>query len=206
MRISYAIPVCNELHEIQHLISHLCDFKRPEDEIVVLYDSNNGHEHVEEYLREHANSEYRWYERPFANNFAEHKNALNSYCKGDYIFQIDADEYPDENLIELLPDILKANEHVDLFWVSRVNIVKGITRQHIEKWRWQQNEKGWINWPDQQSRIYRNRSSVKWTNHVHERIIGYNEYTSLPTEAEYALWHIKNIDRQEQQNSYYATL
>lgn len=205
MRISYAIPVCNELHEIQHLIGHLLEHKRAEDEIVILYDSNNGHGHVEEYLQTQTDS-YRWYERPFTNDFAAHKNVLNSYCKGDYIFQIDADEYPDENLLELLPNILESNQHVDLFWISRVNIVKNITPQHIKMWGWQQNEKGWINWPDQQSRIYRNSPNIRWTNHVHERIIGHVEYTLLPTEPEFALWHVKDIKRQEMQNAFYNSL
>ena len=42
MKISYAIPVCNELVEIQRLINFLIKNKRFEDEIVVLFDSVNG--------------------------------------------------------------------------------------------------------------------------------------------------------------------
>jgi hypothetical protein len=42
MKISYAIPVCNEFIEIQRLLTFLISNKRPEDEIVVLYDSVNG--------------------------------------------------------------------------------------------------------------------------------------------------------------------
>ena len=51
MKISYAIPVCNEFIEIQRLITFLLENKRSEDEIVVLYDSNNGDPEVETYLR-----------------------------------------------------------------------------------------------------------------------------------------------------------
>ena len=51
MKISYAIPVCNEFVEIQRLITFLLENKRDEDEIVVLYDSNNGDKEVEVYLR-----------------------------------------------------------------------------------------------------------------------------------------------------------
>ena len=51
MKISYAIPVCNEFIEIQRLISFILSNKREEDEIVVLYDSNNGDREVEAYLR-----------------------------------------------------------------------------------------------------------------------------------------------------------
>jgi len=207
MKISYAIPVCNELSEIQHLVTHLLHHKRNQDEIVILYDSNNGHEYVEEYLRSHSQmGEYLWFERKFDNDFAAHKNALNKMCDGDWIFQIDADEYPDEHLIEVLPDILEHNNNVDLFFVPRVNIVKGLTDTHLKMWGWQQNDKGWVNWPDFQSRIYRNHPDINWTNHVHERIVGHKEFTTLPTQAEYALWHIKDVDRQERQNEYYDTL
>jgi len=51
MKLSYAIPVCNEFIEIQRLITFLLENKREKDEIVVLYDSNNGDKEVETYLR-----------------------------------------------------------------------------------------------------------------------------------------------------------
>jgi len=39
-------------------------------------------------------------EREFCGNFSEHRNYHASLCKGDYIFVIDADEIPQENLIK----------------------------------------------------------------------------------------------------------
>ena len=51
MRISYAVTVCNEFVEIQRLIPFLLKNKRPEDDIVVLYDSKNGDKNIEEFLR-----------------------------------------------------------------------------------------------------------------------------------------------------------
>jgi hypothetical protein len=54
MKISYAITVCNEFVEIQKLVLFLLDHKRKEDEIVILYDSKNGDEGVEEFLRSHS--------------------------------------------------------------------------------------------------------------------------------------------------------
>ena len=53
MKISYAITVCNESQEIQRLIPFLINNKREEDEIVVLYDSENGTKSVEDYLKSH---------------------------------------------------------------------------------------------------------------------------------------------------------
>jgi hypothetical protein len=60
-------------------------------------------------------------------NFAQYKNNLNKNCDGNWIFQIDADEIPNEYLIEALPFILEANEDTEAFWVPRVNTVAGIT-------------------------------------------------------------------------------
>jgi len=47
MKISYAIPVCNEHVEIQRLITFLLKHKKPQDTIVVLFDSENGTSAVE---------------------------------------------------------------------------------------------------------------------------------------------------------------
>jgi hypothetical protein len=208
MKISYGITVKDELNELQRLVTFLINTKRTEDEIVILYDSKGGSQAVEEWLRANsvASHEYRWYSSKFNNDFADHKNYLNILCTGDYIFQIDADELPHEYLIEELPSILKHNPTVDLYAVSRVNTVEGLTPQHIQEWRWNVNEKGWVNWPDFQTRIYRNSPEIKWMNRVHEKIVGHKQFTYLPMEEDWALYHPKTIERQEKQNNYYSTL
>ena len=123
MKISYAITVCNEFVEIQKLVNFLLKNKRPEDEIVVLYDINNGHEGVEQYLRaKSVNCEIAWMPGEFDGHFANWKNKLNSFCSGDYIFQIDADEVPSLSLLQYLPAILDSND-VDVLRVPRVNTV-----------------------------------------------------------------------------------
>ena len=208
MKISYAITVKDELNELQRLVDFLIDRKRTEDEIVILYDSKGGSEAVEEWLRANSVTShyYRWYSNKFNNNFADHKNYLNMLCTGDYIFQIDADEIPHENLIEKLPSILEHNSSVDLCVVPRVNTVTGLTQEHIQKWGWNVNENGWVNWPDYQTRIYRKSPEIKWVNKVHERLGGQKEFAYIPMEEEWALYHPKTIERQEKQNNYYETL
>jgi hypothetical protein len=208
MKISYAITVKDELNELQRLVNFLIDQKRTEDEIVILYDSKGGSEAVEEWLRANsvASHKYRWYSRDFDNHFADHKNYLGSLCTGTYIFQIDADEIPHEYLIEELPSILKHNSAVDLYAVPRVNTVEGLTPQHIQKWGWNINENGWVNWPDFQTRIYKNIPEIKWVNKVHERLDGHKQFAYLPMEENWALYHSKTIERQEKQNNYYKTL
>mgnify|MGYP003642704121 FL=1 len=202
MKISYAITVCNELDEIKKLITILLNSKRDKDEIVVLFDSKNGSPEVWEYL----NTLNIIIEKGlFENHFANWKNKLTKLCTGDYIFQLDADEYPHLHLLNSLPSILKSNP-VDLIRVPRVNTVKGLTTFHIQSWGWNLNKDNWINWPDMQWRIYKNNPKIQWEGNVHEKIIGYETFAELPPEEAYALYHPKDIKRQEKQNKYYSTL
>ena len=207
MKISYAITVCNEFIEIQKLVPFLLEHKRDEDQIVVLYDQNNGDEGVEDFLRAKSiNYDFSWYPGNFNRDFSEWKNQLTSYCTGDYIFQIDADELPNEGLITLLPSILEENPHNEVYLVPRVNTVEGLTNEHIQKWGWEVNDKGWVNFPDYQWRLWKNKPEIKWKNKVHEVLEGYKTYSVLPAEPEFSLKHPKSIDRQERQNAYYSTL
>lgn len=207
MKISYAITVCNEFVEIQNLVSFLLENKRIEDEIVILYDSKNGDEAIEEFLRaKSVNSEFAWHKDEFDNHFANWKNKLKDLCSGDYIFQIDADEIPHKLLIENLPLIIKDNPDNEVYLVPRVNTVEGLTQEHIDKWRWNVNDKGWVNWPDLQWRIWKNLPEIKWVNKVHERLDGFKTYSALPPQEELSIYHPKDIERQEKQNAYYDTL
>lgn len=204
MKISYAITVCNELEEVKRLVNFLLSNKREEDEIVILFDDKNGTQIVKDYLTSIAH-QTTVAVHDFENHFADWKNLLTSYCTGDYIFQIDADEIPHINLIQNLPEMLKTND-VDMLRIPRVNTVEGLTQEHIQKWGWHVNEKGWVNWADWQMRIYKNAPHIKWVNKVHEVLQGFKIHGMLPPEEEWALYHPKTIDRQEKQNNYYDTL
>jgi len=208
MKISYALTVKDELLEIQRLIDFLLENIRQEDEIVVLYDSKNGSKSVEDYLRAQnvEKTKFLWYPYEFDGHFANLKNYLTTLCSRDFIFQIDADEIPNPTLIQYLPQMLEVNWNVDVLRVPRVNTVEGLTQDHIQKWRWNVNEKGWVNWPDPQWRIYKNDGKIKWKNKVHEVLEGYSTMAVLPFEEEFALYHPKDIKRQEKQNAYYDTL
>lgn len=206
MKITYAITVCNEFLEIQRLVHFLLRHKRIQDNIVILYDEANGDPAIEQFLRSHSiNGEFSWHKASFNKHFADWKNKLNSFCSGDYIFQLDADEMIDAYVCKILPDILAANE-VDVIRVPRINTVKGLTDQHITLWNWKVNKDNWVNWPDYQWRIYRNHSDIKWINAVHEVLDGYKTVSHLPAQEEFALLHHKTIERQEKQNTYYDTI
>jgi len=207
MKISYAITVCNEYEEIQKLISTLMLNIREEDEVIVLFDKQAGTEQVWDYLVGLQTQDLiKAYTESFKNHFADWKNKLTEYCTGDYIFQIDADEIPHESLIDNLPYILESNPNNEVYLVPRVNTVEGLTIEHINKWGWKVDSKGWVNYPDYQWRIWKNKSEIKWKNKVHEVLEGHKTYSALPPQEELSLYHPKTIKKQEKQNSYYETL
>ena len=206
--ISYAVTVCNELDEIKTLLPFLYGIKRKQDEIVILQDVSKNDPELTTYLESlTANgSDVLLVQQEFKNHFADWKNLLTDFCRNNFVFQIDADEVPNEELIETLPFLLEMNQDVDVMLVPRVNTVEGLTQDHIAKWNWSVNEKGWVNWPDYQWRLYKNDPNIKWVNKVHERLEGFKQYATLPMEEEFALYHPKTIKRQEKQNAYYDTL
>tara|TARA_R110001592_G_scaffold171881_2_gene410323 strand:- start:351 stop:980 length:630 start_codon:yes stop_codon:yes gene_type:complete len=209
MKISYAIPVCNEYKEIEYLLEYLAKHKREQDEIVVQCDQGNTTPEVYKVLQElteNTDISYELIEFPLNNNFSAFKNNLKNNCKGDYIFQLDADEYPEEYLMKHVDWFIDNNSEVDIFWVPRINKVDGLTQEHIDKWRWNVDNKGRVNFPDYQCRILRNKKKIKWKNKVHEVLTGYKTESYLPANSEFCLHHLKSIDRQEKQNKFYSTL
>lgn len=206
MQISYAITVCNEIEELTKLLNFLQNTIREEDEIVIQYDEQSVTQDVLEYLdimkKMHG---YTIVGFPLNKDFATFKNNLKSHCTKDYIFQIDADEIPNETLVRWLSDVLDDNP-VDVVFVPRVNTVEGLTQQHIDKWRWRVDERGWVNFPDYQLRIYKKTDDITWMNKVHETLTGYTTFSNFPSEEEWSLYHPKEIQRQEKQNKFYETI
>lgn len=200
--ISYAITACNEHAELEYLLDHLNDWIRKEDQIVIQLDTT-ATEEVKQVAFKYPDL-VTVTAFPLAGDFAQFKNNLKNYCTKDYIFQIDADEYLSEQLITSLPEILEMNPEIELYAVPRINTVEGLTQEHIQKWGWNVNEKGWVNYPDYQTRIFKNIPEIKWTNKVHERLVGVKTIVPLP--EGYDLIHPKTIERQEKQNQLYEQL
>jgi len=199
--ISYAITACNEHEELERLLLLLDLHIQPEDEIIVQLDTSATDE-VKKVLENFA---IKVIEFPLNNDFASFKNNLSEYCDRDYIFQIDADEFPKVELILNLSSILENNIDTDVFLVPRINTVEGLTPEHIQKWGWRvENDR--VNFPDYQWRIWKNNGNITWKNKVHEVLQGYNSLTDFPPIDELCLIHPKTISRQEKQNEYYNTL
>lgn len=208
LKLSYAITACNEFLEIQKLIPFLLEHKRIQDEIVILFDQKNGDLEVLNYLSKFNElpNVQTWRGFEFEGDFSEWKNLLTTYCAGDYIVQLDADELPHKALIDNLPIILESNPDNEVYLVPRINTVEGITKRHVEQWGWRVNDKGWVNWPDYQMRIWKKKPEIKWRNKVHEVLEGHKTFSALPAQEEFALYHPKTIERQEKQNEFYDTL
>lgn len=211
MKISYAIPVCNEHIELEKLLSFLVKHIDENDEIIVQCDKGNTTPEVYKVLDSFKapvglKDPLKIIEFPLNRDFASFKNNLKNNCTGDWIFQIDADELPHESLITNLKALLELNPTTELFLVPRVNTVNGLTQEHVNKWRWGVNEKGWVNWPDYQTRIIQNSPKIQWVSKVHEVITGFSTKGLLPMEEDWCLYHPKDIKRQEAQNNFYSTL
>ena len=188
------------------MVPFILKHKRGQDEIVILYDETNGNPEVLDFLLPYNKfpNVQTWRCFDWNNNFADWKNILNGYCKGDYIYQLDGDEMISEYMVKNLHQIVEMNPDVDLIFVPRINTVEGITEEHINKWGWRVNDKGWINWPDAQGRIF--RKGMNFYGKVHERIVGGQKFSSLPLDEEYCIEHHKTIERQEKQNNFYKSI
>jgi len=200
MKLSYGLTVCNEHKEINSLINYLLERIDEEDEIVVVYDQNRVTNEVLSVLNQHKVLSYPF---NFQQNFLENKNFMNSKCTGEYIFQIDADEIPEDFLVRNLKTVLISNQ-VDLLITPRKNLVPGLTQDHIKRWNWKVTQQGRVNWPDAQKRIYKNTPNIKWSGHqIHGMVEGYKTFAALPFEEEWSIIHNKTLERQEKQNDRY---
>ena len=205
MKISYGITVHNEADELNKLLEILIHKTDVEDEIVICDDFSNDETQfvIQSWTQQYGHTKtIKVYQRKLDGNFSAQKNSVIENSSGDYIFHIDADEYPHETLLQQLKEIITMND-VDLIWIPRVNTVEGMKEEHIQKWGWRVSENNWVNYPDYQARVFRNDEKIRWTRPLHEVITGCKTYSHLPPYEELSLYHPKTIQKQEQQNMFY---
>ena len=219
INLSFAITVCDEAFELDRILNQLDKCVVEGDEVVIQVDESNTtpevldvvssyegkYNLVDSRLKEKIVSPTKIF-HSLGNDFAEFKNNIKKHCNNEYIFFIDADEEVTQDQINLIREILELNSSVDCFLVPRINTVKGLTKEHIDKWGWVVDEEERINWPDYQTRICKNKPEIKWEGKVHEKLNGYKTISQLPIEPILALQHHKTIQKQEKQNNYYNTL
>jgi len=209
MKLSYGITVHNEADELNKLLEILIHKTDKEDEIVICddYSDEKTQEVITGWIQQYVHEKtIKVYQRKLDGDFSAQKNSVIENCSGDYIFHIDCDEQPHETLLEQLKQIIEMNEGVDLIWIPRVNTVDGLTEEWIQKWGWRVSEQGWINYPDYQSRVFRNSPDIRWTHKVHEHIDGCKTYAHLPPHEELSLYHPKTLKKQIKQNEFYQSI
>lgn len=143
MFISYAICTHNEGQYIADLLSKLVTFisineLNTNSEIVVLDDVSTD-ARTQMILRKFSDdiSYVKLSHRKHPGDFSDQKNHLNSLCSGEWIFNIDADEWVTEYFLSIIPKIIELNPEVEAYWIPRVNTVSGLTEEHLKKWGWQ---------------------------------------------------------------------
>ena len=205
MKISYSILTHNETDSLEKLLRFLVKWKQPQDEIVIL-DDHSDNEKTKQILDFYVSTHDIVFEqRNLLGDYSGQKNYLKSMCSGDYSFNLDADEMISRWLMKNIHSILEDNE-IDLIYLTRINTVDGLTEQHIRQWGWKVNQDGWVNFPDWQGRVFKNRPNIKWEKPVHEMITGFQTYSHLPTEKPFCMLHHKTIDKQEKQNKKYKEI
>lgn len=209
--ISYCITVYKEKECIKNLLDRISSCKAENEEVVVVQTYRDISEKSEDFfieIQQLVNSypgvSYHTYH--FQNNFADLKNYLNSFANKSYIFNLDADEdYPSDGF-PLIRELLQKQPNYDLFHLPRINTVSGLTDDDIKQWNWRVDEKGWINWPDYQPRLFKNSPQIKWHGGVHEQISGYTNMAALEPISNIAIIHKKDIQRQREQNKLYDNI
>jgi len=205
IKISYGITVCTEATELKSLLEILIPLIDQNDEIIVLQDITIKNLLVSELLDNYKKNVI--VKEAFLNkDFASFKNNFLSIAKGDYLFQIDADEIPKASLIKNLKSIILNAKRYDCFRVPRINIVNGYTVEHVNKWNWNINDKNYINFPDYQPRIIKLNGLIKWKNKLHEDLTGFKKRFDLPADEDFCLIHIKDIERQQKQVDFYEKI
>lgn len=202
--ITYAITVCNEKLELGKLLTILFENIDLEDQVIVLQDISNLDTEVHDLIKGYGAKVLHLQGR-LLGDFSQFKNQLIPHARGDYMFQLDADEIPSLSLIEKLKSFLSNNKKGDCFLIPRVNIVHDIEDKKLEEWNWSQNKDGYINFPDFQMRLFKIKNEkIHWVNNVHETLVGYKKLISLPVDNyDYCLIHEKGIDKQIRQNDFY---
>ena len=99
MKISYSLLTHNETDSLLKLIEFLVKHKDEEDEIVILDDYSDNKKTKEILDTMCSIHDITFEQRHLLKDYAGQKNHLTRMCSGDYIFNIDADEIPHEQLI-----------------------------------------------------------------------------------------------------------
>ena len=200
MKLSYLITCKNEDISLEKLFEKIIQYKSDNHEIIVI-DDYSDNEKTLEILNKYSDK-ITLHKRKLENDYGAQKNFGIESCNGEWIFQIDADECPTDMLLANIDNILDSNSETEVIWLPRMNIFHGVTDNDIKQWGWRY-EDGLINWPDVQSRLFRNMDHIRYERRLHEKVEGYKTYTFVPPQKDIALVHEKSIEKQRNTNIRY---
>jgi len=209
--ISYLVTVHNETKTLKNLLDRLDQYIDKEHDEVVILDDFSDNEETQKVLSEASHRDYvRLYQHALDRNYGGHKNYGSELCKNPWIFQLDGDENPSATLLLNIKTIIDENLGVELFIVPRINDFRGISHEHSKQWGWQLTPSPFcknrliVNWPDYQGRIYKNDPKrIRWNRRLHEKLEGYDKFSTLPADEDLALYHDKTIETQIKTNIRY---
>lgn len=132
---------------------------------------------------------------PFARNFAAQRNFACERSKGDWIFELDADEIPCRSLLHQMRDIIDNADRdaVDCIGLPRLNFLDG-------KLVTGPGARGL----DYQYRLHRRH--VHWQRPVHEEMVGWKKRVELSLTDGHFLAHMKTSVRHELRNAVYREM
>lgn len=197
--ITYLVLVHGEEQGLA-LIDLLAKHKDAQDKIVVLNDPT-----TDEYTKKLKQKPVKVVNHKLEYSYSEHRNYALQYCHTDYIFALDADEVPSLKLLQNIKPIIANTNNPDVIWLPRLNLFNGVLPIHalIYNWTLQGNI---VNWPDLQTRLFKNRKGIKWKGNLHERL-DYDDKThkvvQLPPHPDFIIEHKKEITKQLKDNEYY---
>ena len=200
MRLSYLVTCHNETDSLDKLLSKLIEHKKDNHEIVLLDDYSDNPETIDIFKKYKDNVSF--HQHKLNRDYGSHKNYGIELCKGNWIFQLDGDECPTDLLLEHIDAVLDSNEVNEVIWLPRMNFFIGVTQDDINQWGWRLYD-DMINFPDYQSRIYKNLPYIRYQRRLHEKVEGFKSYTFVPPQKDYAIVHEKSIEKQRQTNVNY---
>jgi len=204
MKISYQILCKNETTSLKKLVNQLLDNIDQDDEINICIDSTSTNQNTREILKQYGEyTNINTFERKIDHTIHNQKNWLASKASGDYLFYLDADEVLNPSFFSIVKKLISTNPKIDVYFLPRTNIVEGLTEEYRVSRGWKVDDKGRINWPDVQDRLFKNNGQIKYNEIPHGRLINYSEYAVLPLEDLYAIYHKKSIDKQTSDNRWH---
>jgi glycosyltransferase involved in cell wall biosynthesis len=203
MFLSYLVTCHNETDSLEKLLSKLVQYKKDKHEIVLLDDYSDNQKTLE--IIQKYKNKVTFAQHKLDKNYGAHKNFGIEQCKGEWVFQLDADEVPTNSLLENIDLIIESNCSSEVLWLPRLNYFLGVTEQDVNMWGWKLHD-GMINFPDYQSRIYKNSPHIRYQRRLHEKVEGFKSYVFIPPQKDYAIIHEKTIEKQRQTNINYNKL